>query len=151
MQHGCTQVFNKKLRDIINSYEPEYIIMHDSWITRVCYAIGGNVVVDQNTYIKYRQHDNNVVGYKDDGIKKLKKQFKIAFKEKTNMRVKIANELKKGYENLLTEDSEKTINNLIKYTKSIKSKMWLLFNKNFRTNNFKINVKLIIAIILNKF
>ncbi len=151
MLRGCTQVFNKKLRDIINSYEPEYIIMHDSWITRVCYAIGGNVVIDQNTYIKYRQHANNVVGYKDDGIKKLKKQFKIAFKEKTNMRIKIATELKKGYEKLLTENATETINNLIKYTKSIKSKMWLLFNKNFRTNNFKINVKMIIAIILNKF
>ena len=67
------------------------------------------------------------------------------------MRIKIATELKKGYEKLLTENATKTIDNLIKYTKSIKSKMWLLFNKNFRTNNFKINVKMIIAIILNKF
>ena len=72
---GCTQVFNKKLRNIINLYEPQYIIMHDSWITRVCYAIGGNVVIDKNSYIKYRQHSNNVVGYKDGGIKKLKKQL----------------------------------------------------------------------------
>lgn len=149
--YGCTQVFNKKLRDIINLYEPQYIIMHDSWITRVCYAIGGNVVIDKNSYIKYRQHSNNVVGYKDGGIKKLKKQFKIAFKEKTKMRVNIAMELKSGYKDLLTARSLETINNLIEYTRNAKAKINLLFNKDFRTNSFIINSKMIVAILLNKF
>lgn len=148
---GCTQVFNKKLRDIINLYEPQYIIMHDSWITRLCYAIGGNVVIDKNPYIKYRQHSNNVVGYKDSGIKKIKKQFIIAFKEKTKMRVNIAMELKSGYKDLLTQKSLETIENLIEYTRNTKSKKWLLFNKDFRTNSFIINTKMIIAILLNKF
>lgn len=149
--YGCTQVFNKKLRDIINLYEPQYIIMHDSWITRVCYAIGGNVVIDKNSYIKYRQHSNNVVGYKDSGIKKLKKQFNIAFKEKTKMRVNIAMELKSGYKDLLTPKSLETINNLIEYPRSAKAKIKLLFNKDFKTNSFIINSKMIIAILLNKF
>lgn len=149
--YGCTQVFNKKLRDIINLYEPQYIIMHDSWITRVCYAIGGNVVIDKNSYIKYRQHSNNVVGYKDGGIKKLKKQFNIAFKEKTKMRVNIAMELKSGYKDLLTPKSLETINNLIEYPRSAKAKIKLLFNKDFKANSFIINSKMIIAILLNKF
>ena len=148
---GCTQVFNKKLRDTINLYEPQYIIMHDSWITRVCYAIGGNVIIDKNSYIKYRQHSNNVVGYKDDGIKKLKKQFNIAFKEKTKMRVNIAVELKSGYKDLLTKQSLETIENLIEYPRNAKAKIKLLFNKDFRTNSFTINTKMIMAIILNKF
>lgn len=149
--YGCTQVFNKKLRDIINLYEPQYIIMHDSWITRVCYAIGGNVVIDKNSYIKYRQHSNNVVGYKDGGIKKFKKQFKIAFKEQTKMRVNIAMELKRGYKDLLTSKSIQIINNLIEYPQSAKAKIKLLFNKDFRTNSFIINSKMIVAILLNKF
>ena len=148
---GCTQVFNKKLRDIINLYEPQYIIMHDSWITRVCYAIGGNVIIDENSYIKYRQHSNNVVGYKDNGIKKLKKQFNIAFKEKTKMRVNIAMELKSGYKDLLIEQSLEIIENLIEYPRNAKAKTKLLFNKDFRTNSFTINTKMIMAIILNKF
>ena len=45
---GCTLVLNKKLRDVIKSYNPTYLIMHDSWITRVCYAIGGNVIIDED-------------------------------------------------------------------------------------------------------
>ena len=148
---GCTQVFNKKLRDIINLYEPQYIIMHDSWITRVCYVIGGNVIIDENSYIKYRQHSNNVVGYKDNGIKKLKKQFNIAFKEKTKMRVNIAMELKSGYKDLLIEQSLEIIENLIEYPRNAKAKMKLLFDKDFRTSSFIINIKMIMAIVLNKF
>ena len=92
---GCTQVFNKSLKEIIKSYTPNYIIMHDSWITRVCYAIGGNVIIDKNSYINYRQHQNNVLGYKEKSLQKLKRQFKIAFVDKICMRVNIAKELKK--------------------------------------------------------
>lgn len=149
--NGCTQVFNKELRDIIVMYNPKYLIMHDSWITRVCYAIGGNVIIDENAYIKYRQHSENVVGYKDESIKKIKKQFQIAFKEKTCMRVNIAKELKNGYKSMLTEDALKVIDCLINYRKDIKSKWWLIKSKNFKTKNILINIKMIIAIILNKF
>lgn len=148
---GCTMVFNKKLCDIIKMYNPEYLIMHDSWITRVCYAIGGNVVVDRNTYIKYRQHGNNVVGYKDEGFKKLKKQFKIAFVDKVSMRVNIAKELKSGYEEFFAEHTKQVVDKLIDYQKDKKAKKWLLHNKNFRTNSWKINAKILISIILGKF
>lgn len=148
---GCTMVFNKKLCDIIKMYNPEYLIMHDSWITRVCYAIGGNVVVDRNTYIKYRQHGNNVVGYNDEGFKKLKRQIKIAFVDKISMRVNIAKELKSGYEELLTDNSKELVNNLLSYQTNMKAKMWLLKNKRFRTNIPKIDLKIRMGIILNRF
>lgn len=148
---GCTMVFNKKLCDIIKSYNPSYIIMHDSWITRVCYAIGGNVVIDENTYIKYRQHGNNVVGYKDECFKKLKKQLKIAFVDKVSMRVNIAKELKSGYEQFFTEHTKEVVDKLINYQKDKKAKRWLLHNKNFRSNSLIINAKILISIMLGKF
>jgi len=148
---GCTMVLNKKLRDIINNYKPNYIIMHDSWITRVCYAIGGNVIIDDNSYIKYRQHTSNVLGYKDEGFQKLNRQFKIAFVDKIAMRVNIAKELKNGYNEILTKEAKEVIDNLINYQKDKKAKKWLLNNKKFRTNNKKINRKMKIFIILNKF
>lgn len=149
--NGCTQVFNKQLCDIVKMYNPQYLIMHDSWITRICYAIGGDVIVDDNAYIKYRQHANNVVGYKDEGLQKLKRQFKIAFKENISMRANIANELNTGYGNMLTPNALKVVSHLIDYRKDIKSKMWLINNKNFRTNSVWINFKMILAILLNKF
>lgn len=148
---GCTLVLNKKLRDVIKSYNPTYLIMHDSWITRVCYAIGGNVIIDEDYYIKYRQHTGNVLGYKDKGLQKLKRQFKIAFKNNISMRVNIAKELKQGYNEMLTEDAKEVIENLINYQQNKEAKRWLLNNKNFRTTNSIINTKMKLAIILNKF
>lgn len=148
---GCTMVLNKKLCDIIKQYNPSYLIMHDSWITRVCYAVGGNVIIDDNSYIKYRQHTSNVLGYKDEGFQKLKRQFKIAFKNNISMRVNIAKELKNGYYKMLTNEAKEVVDNLINYQEDKKAKKWLLHNKKFRTNNLKINTKMIIAILLNKF
>ena len=148
---GCTLVLNKKLRDIIKIYNPTYLIMHDSWITRVCYAIGGNVIIDEDHYIKYRQHTGNVLGYKDEGLQKLKRQFKIAFKNNISMRVNIAKELKQGYNEMLTKDAKEVIENLINYQQNKEAKKWLLKNKNFRTTNSVINIKMKLAIILNKF
>lgn len=148
---GCTMVLNKKLCDIIKQYNPSYLIMHDSWITRVCYAVGGNVIIDDNSYIKYRQHTSNVLGYKDEGLQKLKRQFNIAFKNNISMRVNIAKELKNGYYKMLTNETKEVVDNLINYQEDKKAKKWLLHNKKFRTNNLKINTKMIIAILLNKF
>lgn len=148
---GCTMVLNKKLCDIIKQYNPSYLIMHDSWITRVCYAVGGNVIIDDNSYIKYRQHTGNVLGYKDEGFQKMKRQFNIAFKNNISMRVNIAKELKKGYYKMLTNEAKEVVDNLINYQEDKKAKKWLLHNKKFRTNNLKINTKMIIAILLNKF
>lgn len=148
---GCTMVLNKKLCDIIKQYNPSYLIMHDSWITRVCYAVGGNVIIDDNSYIKYRQHTGNVLGYKDEGFQKLKRQFNIAFKNNISMRVNIAKELKNGYYKMLTNEAKEVVDNLIDYQEDKKAKKWLLHNKKFRTNNLKINTKMIIAILLNKF
>lgn len=149
--YGCTQVLNQKLRNVINQYQPNYLIMHDSWVTRVCYAIGGNVIVDENSYMKYRQHSSNVVGYKDGGLKKLKKQFKIACIDKISMRVNIAKELKEGYDAMLTAKARELIDNLICYQTNKKAKKWLLRNKDFRTTDVKINAKMKLAIRLNKF
>lgn len=148
---GCTQVLNKELRDIIKLYNPEYIIMHDSWITRVCYAIGGTVIIDENAYIKYRQHNDNVVGYKPNKFKKLKKQFNIAFKENVSMRGNIASELIKGYENILTENAKQITQDLISYRDNKTAKKNLLKNKKFKSNSKVLNIKLRLAIKLNKF
>ena len=148
---GCTMVLNKNLADIIKEYNPKYLIMHDSWITRVCYAIGGNVIIDENSYIKYRQHGNNVLGYKDEGLQKIKRQLKIAFKDNVCMRVNIAKELKNGYKNKLTNNAREVVENLINYPTDKKAKKWLLHNKDFRTTNKKLNLKMKLGILLNKF
>ena len=58
---GCTIVINKAARNIITENLPVQTIMHDSWLYLVVAAFG-EVVYDEISNIKYRQHGSNVVG-----------------------------------------------------------------------------------------
>lgn len=58
---GCTAVMNRELADIIKKRLPDHAILHDWWSYLVaCYV--GTVIFDEHAYIKYRQHEQNVVG-----------------------------------------------------------------------------------------
>lgn len=91
---GCTGVFNKALLKEVLSYEPEYILMHDTWILKVCLALGGNVVVDPLPHMSYRQHGGNAVGLGRSVPAYLKQvnQYLNVYKVEPQMR-----ELIKGY------------------------------------------------------
>lgn len=58
---GCTALMNRKLAENIREHMPGHAILHDWWCYLVaCYV--GQVVFDEEAYIWYRQHANNVVG-----------------------------------------------------------------------------------------
>ena len=59
---GCTGVFNKALLDEVNKYEPGYVLMHDTWILKICLGLGGNVYIDSTSHLDYRQHKGNTLG-----------------------------------------------------------------------------------------
>ncbi|MCR5625135.1 MAG: glycosyltransferase family 2 protein [Lachnospiraceae bacterium] len=65
---GCTQVFNKRIFDIVNIQFPKNIYMHDWWIYLVSGCFG-KVYFDDTSYIYYVQHEDNAVGMKSDRIK----------------------------------------------------------------------------------
>jgi rhamnosyltransferase len=48
--------------EIVRRKIPEFISMHDYYISVVCLSVGGNIIYDANSYMKYRQHENNVIG-----------------------------------------------------------------------------------------
>lgn len=65
---GCTCVFNSALRQKAVLYTPKKCIMHDWWLYLL--AVGmGKAYYDKQSYIKYRQHNNNVCGDIDSGWK----------------------------------------------------------------------------------
>lgn len=72
---GCTAVFNRCLVYAVNSANPEFILMHDSWLFKVCLALGGNYFADSAAHINYRQHGNNVAGL-NRGVKGKIRQVK---------------------------------------------------------------------------
>lgn len=68
---GTTAVFNNDLKKMFR--EPRYCTMHDAWIYQIA-ACFGEIILDNNCYVYYRQHGNNVVG-SSRGLKKIKKSI----------------------------------------------------------------------------
>jgi glycosyltransferase involved in cell wall biosynthesis len=60
---GCTMMFNQKLLESSLPF-PEQCLMHDWWLMLVCKLYGEIIFIDDETFIKYRQHGNNQVGAK---------------------------------------------------------------------------------------
>ena len=70
---GNTIVFNKALKDLAVRHHPEKMVMHDSWMVKLCIAVGGTFIVDEKPHIDYRMHGNNVVGMELNFSQKLGK------------------------------------------------------------------------------
>jgi len=59
---GNTIVFNRALKEHLAEHLPEDLIMHDSWLVKLCIASGGRFVIDPAAHISYRMHGSNEVG-----------------------------------------------------------------------------------------
>ena len=60
---GNTMVFNRAARDIIvQSSLDTNLVSHDWWCYQIIAGTGGVVYYDEVSFLKYRQHEKNVVG-----------------------------------------------------------------------------------------
>ena len=88
---GCTMVLNRSLFDLLVAHLPEYCIMHDWW----CYLMAscyGLVVYDEQPYLYYRQHQNNVMGIDGSYVTEFSHRVK-KYKSRQGNIVKQAKEL----------------------------------------------------------
>lgn len=73
---GCTMVFNRRIADVIIGREmPGKVTMHDSYLARVCAAIGGQIIYDEKPHMKYRQHGKNVIGMSSGRVATIKSRL----------------------------------------------------------------------------
>lgn len=98
---GCTGVFNKKLVEEVVRFEPEYMLMHDTWILRVCLALGGTVIVDSEPRMNYRQHSNNTLGLGHSIGATIKQVKQYMFEYQIE---KVTKELIRGYGNRMVPE-----------------------------------------------
>lgn len=70
---GCTMVWNKQLYDLLTDKKrrPSSKLLHkrihDVWVAMVA-SVVGKIIYDPESYILYRQHENNVVGVKNSSV-----------------------------------------------------------------------------------
>ncbi|MFV0465964.1 MAG: glycosyltransferase family 2 protein [Lachnospiraceae bacterium] len=72
---GCTEVFTAELLSLIKDKNPGGIIWHDWWLYLTA-SVFGNVYYDKNSFIYYRQHNNNEVGMQNTWGQRWKKRIR---------------------------------------------------------------------------
>lgn len=142
---GCTVVMNKMLREkIIGKKIPDDIVMHDLYAYRVCLAIGGIVVHDRNSYILYRQHENNVVGITKSPLKKMK-----AYKKFNNTRSIMAQNILDIYGDDIPENNKKILLKVANFNDKLNllKKIVFMMDKDFKSKKIKSDIKFIYDIL----
>lgn len=72
---GCTSVMNIELLSLIRDNLPKFVIMHDWWFYLVASNFG-EIYYDNESYILYRQHSNNVVGARSNYLDEFRSRVK---------------------------------------------------------------------------
>lgn len=133
---GATMVFDKKLRDLakVQDFESyDYPISHDAWVYLLCLALGGRVVFDQNSYIYYRQHDNNVTGARQGIKKRFRTEYNNCFvyKHWREKLIKIILE-NEHYTKYIPKENKKILEQVMNYRNSWRNTFSLLASKDIR-------------------
>lgn len=144
---GCTAVFNQCLVDVINSASPEFILMHDSWLFKVCLALGGRYYADAAPHINYRQHSDNAAGL-NSGIKgKLHqvKRYLDVFEIKKQCMC-----LLECYGDRMTSEYKKLAEEICRYDETVGNWLRLLHRRDFDFKSNSLNAVVKLKILLRK-
>lgn len=147
---GCTLVMNNALRNIVVSAGIATIpSLHDSWVYRICLAVGGHVYYDPNPHILYRQHGGNVVGHV--GLLGRFKAFCASIEKTGGSRSKVARDILDNYQEYLKDDKKQLLQKLAGYRSSMRAKFSLLFNPKMRTRSKMGAITFRLYLLLNKY
>ena len=147
---GCTFVFNRKLLEMVNQIDPNFLEMHDIWTYEVCNMLGGYIFYDDLVPILYRQHGDNTVGANIFIAKRWKKRWK-RFLNKERERSNTVKELYRFYGDMLEMEQKKQMKLLMDYQLSFTNKMRVILSKCYLTDSKKMNRNFKIAIFFGIF
>lgn len=147
---GCTMVFNKILKNEIISSNPTFIRMHDFWTLLTAQALDGNIFIDNRSFMSYRQHENNSVGFSNTTrIKDIKRLLISA--GRNNERLKQARSVYENYEKRMSLENRQSLNKLITYKSNIKNRLSLMKDDDYSTSILKTNILFKLSILLGIF
>lgn len=144
---GCTGVFNKQLLREVVKFKPNYMLMHDTWVLRVCLCLGGKVIVDSEPRMNYRQHQNNTVGLKHGFFSTIKQVQLYMFSYQIE---KLTNELVRGYGSRMTPEYKEICDWICNYKTNLKYRIKLLNKRNIDFCNRGLNFTYKLKVGMNK-
>ena len=147
---GCTMVFNRNLKEKLDLSNPDYMRMHDFWTLLTLQAYSGNLFIDNEATMAYRQHGNNTVGFSNKFELKHWKRLFLSIKN-DNERLRQAQSVWDNYKDVLNENNRLSILNLLNYKKNLRTKFNLIRNSRYNSNVSRINLLFKLSILMGIF
>ena len=122
---GCTMLFNRNLKKLIEKHPPQVLEMHDEWVYKVCLFMNGTIYADKESRIYYRQHGNNVIGAKEPFFKGLTRHFGLLF-AKGGSRSATLCEIYRLYKNIMPKENTDILERVHAYAASWSGRLNLL-------------------------
>lgn len=145
--YGCTEVFNRKSAELFCKGLGKRMWMHDYWL----YLIGvhiGNYYYDEVSYILYRQHEFNRVGFRVPIAKKIRNKIKSLTNLNETPRIDMAEDFFSTYVNLLSEQNKKIIRDFIQSKYNFRMRLRAIFSKKYYIFNVVGNIILRIRFLI---
>ena len=147
---GCTMVFNRALLELINRKTPGPMTMHDEWLHKVCLAVGGKLIYDEDVHILYRQHGGNTIGGQLSVSKVMKRYWKT-LTEPDCIRSKCIKSVVDCYGDEMSPKNREMAAEVAFYKDSFRNRVRLLLDKDIRTVYPKRNIMFKLAVLLGIF
>ena len=144
---GCTGVFNKSLLSEVVKFEPDFMLMHDTWILRVCLCLGGMVIVDTEPRMNYRQHGGNTLGLGHSfgaTVKQIKQYINDYKIEKVTL------ELVRGYGDRMIPEYKELSSWICEYRSNKEYRRKLLDKSNVNFCKRGLNITYFLKVCMNK-
>lgn len=144
---GCTMVFNRELLKLVCHDLPQIKVAHDYWFYMVA-CLCGSVIIDDNSFILYRIHDNNQVGFKS-GFREIWKRRLKSVSTLINSHEKeiTARELLKIHGSSMNDEARNCVVKLAYYKSSLGHRLALLFDNGYtydsKNNDLWLKLKII--------
>ena len=149
--YGCTCVFDIKALELFTRTEMRDSTVHDAWMYLLCVFMG-NVIYDENAYIKYRQHGTNASGIRKKGLMLWIERFGKLLKLYRNGNTfgYITNDILTGYQDILTNEDIRLLEIVALYKQSLRNRLRFFISKEIRAKSFGKNLCIRVRIILGK-
>lgn len=145
---GATSVFTEDLGKVAVLNDDVFSIQdgHDSLIFRLNAALNGVFIRDENNYIKFRRHNSNTSNATSGFVHKIKYELL----REDHSEIKTAKYIQKYLYDNVSKNTLEQIDFLINYRQSIRNKIRLLNNKNFRRESTLMNILFMYRVLFNK-
>ncbi len=146
---GCTMIFNQALRNLVcEGGIPSEIVLHDFYFAVVCAAVDGRIVYDPNAHMKYRQHENNVVGVPESRWETVKARIRdIGYQEPVGV-AKQAQTILRQFAELMGTEQKEWLAVVAGYKTSLWTRMKLAASRKTRYVSKNMGIKLRLSILL---